>query len=89
MLPPVSKSRYELDLHDTNRNDRMTMTDTTQIQLSRLFFPCSIYYYLINIITNCYQVVLYRESAKRIISMPTSVYSSYYHIAFIMEKMEY
>lgn len=59
MLPPVSKSRYELDLHDTNRNDRMTMTDTTQIQLSRLFFPCSIYYYLIKGVIDFYHVVLY------------------------------
>lgn len=35
MFPPVSKSMYELDLHDTNKNDRMT--NTTQIQLFRLF----------------------------------------------------
>lgn len=37
MLPPVSKSRYELDLHDTRKNDRMTMTNTTLMQVFRLF----------------------------------------------------
>lgn len=37
MLPPVSKSRYELDLHDTNKNNRMTKTNITQIQPFRLF----------------------------------------------------
>lgn len=30
-------SRYELDLHDDNENDRMTMTNITQIQPFRLF----------------------------------------------------
>ncbi len=57
MLPPVSKSMYELDLHDTNKNDRMT--NTTQIQLFRLFFPCSIYNYLIKGVIDFYHVVLY------------------------------
>lgn len=37
MLPPVSKSRYGLDLHDTNKNNRMTKTNITQIQPFRLF----------------------------------------------------
>lgn len=37
MLPPVSKSMYELDLHDTRKNDRMTMTNTTLMQVFRLF----------------------------------------------------
>ncbi len=30
-------SRYELDLHDDNENDRMTMTNTTLMQVFRLF----------------------------------------------------
>lgn len=59
MFFPVSKSRYELDLQDTNKSSKMTMAKTEGKPQLRLFFTFSIYNYFIKSITYCYHVVLY------------------------------